>query len=291
MKVRRVLAFIALAGCHDESKSAPPPPPSPSTTPANQDGTYRVVGLEKLARKPIALLVEVTAWDGAIEDLPRVTVYEDGTVITCRWSDGQAEIIEGTTRDAAGLAKKITGDLENVAPRLTVSNATDQPETTIYARRGDVWRSVKVVGFHTSPSSLTPVGFVAAYDKLMTLPVEGAHELARTDYVVTLNDDSVPSHEAADWPADVPPPPANLRPDERWLGRPRTYDLHGSAGASLRALSWKQHAYGVRTPSGERVSLHVVVAIPSSEWIEKLQRCTPWEVQPFHDCDERVPGR
>jgi hypothetical protein len=255
------------------------------------DGTYSVPGLDALDHKPIVMLDDVSAWHGTPETLPQLTVYEDGKAIVVYPETTGARIEEGTVADPRGLARRIGHDLSALDPRITTrKRATDQPETTVFVRAGTLWRAVTVVGFRGNgaivrESEAPPAEFVTAYEELADIAPKDAHPFAWSDFVVTLRDDGVPSHPPEAWPADVPAPPSDLVPDERWIGRPRSYDLHGDSGASLLRFSRRLQGYGATTPSGERVSLEVHVAIPSNAYVEKVRACKSWKRIPAHECD------
>ena len=213
------------------------------------------------------------------------------------WKHLRAEILEGTTADPIALARRIAAEISGLAPHIKISGATDQPMVTVFARSGEAWRSVTVVGFRGGESvpaqtAEPPEAFVAAYRTLAEIRPRDAHPFPKRDFIVTLHEDSVPSRAPSAWPADVPPPPPGLVPDERYVGKPRVYELHGDAGSSLKTFARSIQGYGVRTPAGERVNIGSVhVAIPSVAYLESLYYCRTWKLEPFHVCDRRLPGR
>jgi hypothetical protein len=253
------------------------------------EGTYSVPGLDALAHKPIVMLDDMNAWHGTPETLPQLTVYEDGKAIIVYPEPAGPRIEEGTVADPRGLARRVGHDLSALDPRITTTRATDQPEVTVFVRAGTLWRAVTVVGFRGNGALVRagtepPAAFVSAYEELADIVPKDARPFAWSDFVVTLYDDDVPSHAPTAWPADVPAPPSDLVPDARWVGRPRSYDLHGDAGASLHRFARQLQGFGAKTPTGERVSLSVHVAIPSNDYVEKVRTCKSWKRTPAHAC-------
>ena len=162
---------------------------------------------------------------------------------------------------------------------------------SVRARVGNVWRSTTVVGLDADnavtapdPKVTVPQAFLELRNTLIHLPLLDEKPLARTDFNVTLHDDSVPSASASPWPSDVPAPPAGLVPDKRSLGSPRSYPLQGDAGVSLQAFARSTGGYPVTTPAGDRVSVMVQLSIPDEAYIKRVSSCFPWEVHPFHVC-------
>ena len=270
---------------------------TPTATGVEQiNGSYAVDGLDACAHRPLVILDQVDAWSGSVESLPSLTVYEDGLVITAEWD--KAANVARITSARADSPKTIADDLERqgvfvLAPRIDVSKATDQPETSIRYRIGGAWRSVTVVGFRpdgdiTAKEKDPPPSFVAAFRMLRALRFRDARPLVRSEYLVTLTD-SYPAREALanDWPAGVPAPPA-LVPDERYLGRPRTYLATGDAGAALHAFVRRErNRPAVKLPSGERLEMWVTTRIPDQSYIDRVDRCASWEAKPYHECKDR----
>ena len=299
MDVRHLYAFVAACGTATTTTGIP----EPKVAAVSTDGAFAVPGLKELEHKPILVLEDGDAWAGSPESLPAVTIYEDGLVITSSWGKERVSITTGMLDAPAERARKIYVALTDLPPRITISRASDQPEVAISARVGDAWRAVNVVGFRANPRPLPPelaehfktddppLAWLHAYDELVNLELRDRHAYEPVDFVVTMNDDSVPSVAAVPWPSGVPAPPSNLVPDESYMGRPRVYHLAGTAGATLKALARERKGYGVVAPSGERVSLSVHATIPAGDYLEMLMYCRRWEREPYHECDRKLPGR
>ncbi len=298
-----VLAAVA-PGCHcGGTSSDTPPAPSASAAPLTcaayphpeVDGAYTVSGLATTQHRPIVVLWTVSAWTGSAEMLPAVTVFEDGLVEVVQGGEEDSVVTEGRVSDPAGLACSIAPDLAALAPRVAISNATDQPETSIAYRIGEVWRTVKIIGPmepRVYPDDFPvealpkppPPAFKKHYDRLLALKPEGAHPFVRETYRVTFTDFDY-ARESLPWPASVSAPPA-LKPDQRWVGNPRSYDVGEREGTELRSLVRRRTStQAVKLPDGTLVSMSVYLRIPDEDYLERVERCAGWDATPFGACD------
>ena len=251
------------------------------------NGGVEITGLDETAHRPIVIYEDVNAWSGSPEGLPALTIYEDGLAIRATGKTITTGYVDGSIALGHCVAQSLVG----LFPRIDASRATDQPEVSVRARVGNVWRSSTVVGLHAgdevtapNPTVTVPRAFLDIRNTLINLPLRDEKPLVRADFNVTLHDDGVPSASASAWPSGVPGPPAGLVPDKRWVGSPRSYPLQGDAGASLQAFARSTHGYPVTTPAGDRVSVMVELAIPDEAYIKRVSGCFPWEVHPFHVC-------
>jgi hypothetical protein len=279
-----LLAALLGTACNTRSETALLDP-KPS-------GGYAVTGLDATSHRPILIydygfiMIEPPVWKDSYEGLPAMTVYEDGLVVRA--------VPEGTTTghidDPVGLARRIAASFVGLAPRIEASGATDQPMPAIEVRVGDTWRSVTVVGLHwddhvDSPSAAVPVAFFDALRTVRQLALIDERPLPRTDFTVEMHDNTR-SAPAVPWPRDIPPPPP-FEGDPRYLLNPRSYALPGPAGAALHAFAAAAQGEPVATPTGERVSLVVRVAIPDEAYMHRVSRCAPSTVEPYQVCDGR----
>lgn len=255
------------------------------------DGAFTVSGLATTRHRPIVILSSQSAWHGSAEGLPAVTVFEDGLVVIVQSKREGTIITEGHYADATELACSIGPDLATLGPRITTNDATDQPETSISYRVGEVWRSVTVVGPmepRTHPEGFPddappPAAFKKHYERLRALSLQGAHPFVRDTYRVTFTDFDY-AQEDAPWPATVPAPPP-LTPDPRWMGRPRSYEVGASDGTALRELIRNmRNTQAVKLPDGTLVSMSVNVRIPDQDYAERVMSCARWDVRPFGPC-------
>jgi hypothetical protein len=256
-------------------------------------GSYGVPGLAASEQRPLVILEESDAWAGSAEGLPSVVVYESGLVIqTERGKKAVATIQSGKLDKPLDLARRLEEQgLSKLEGRIDLSAATDQPRVTVSYRIGAAWRSTSVVGLHpdgtiSAKQADPPEAFVEAYRTLRSLPVEDAHPFACTAYVVHLWDAEMSPGAALPWPPTIPPPPATLVPDQRFLGHPRSYSLSGEPGLLLYRLVRNVDGGrpAMRTPSGKTVAVWVTSQIPDQEYIAHVGVCSSWEKEPYQEC-------
>lgn len=301
-----LVVAAALIACAHAAPPAPvaeapldPPPDAITPTPPSAtacdairdphvDGAYSVDGLDGTKRRPIAILESTDRRAGSDDGFQRVTLYEDGHVVLLEWRDGAWVPTEGRSGfDAKSVSCRIASRLGSAPVRTMLTRATDQPHVSVAYRVGDAWRTVTVVGRlnanGTYSANPPPDGFLDAVGDLLSLPIEGRQPFTAEQYFVTFVDDESPGPVAvAPWPTDVPAPPA-LVPDERFVGRPRSYFVPASAGKLLRAFAREQRG-PVLTPAGARVFVRVENAVPDRAYVDHVLACARWESLPFEAC-------
>ncbi|WP_394830239.1 hypothetical protein LVJ94_27400 [Pendulispora rubella] len=237
--------------------------------------------LQQTPHRPLLVLRDSDAWTDSPEGLPSLTVYEDGLAIT-------AEFV-GDRGDVDAMVGQVEHPLEwvrwveergfaNYPLYTNVAGSTDQPTVTLSCRTGEQWRSVRVLGVHPdghiqAKGGEPPPHFLEIHQALHHLPLRDVHPYVPTEFRVEFWDAEMSGSGPDEaWPTDVPPPP-NLVPDERSLGRPRHYTATGEAGATLHRFvhGMPNGRPTVRTPSGERVAMWVHWMIPEQESIEQIE--------------------
>jgi hypothetical protein len=256
-------------------------------------GSYGVPGLAESELRPLVVFQESDAWSGSPEGLPSVVIYERGLVLRAeRGQNSVADLQAGTLDRPLDLARHLEElGLAKLERRIRVSEATDQPEVTVSYRIGSAWRSTTVVGLHRDgdiPAKRAdpPEEFMEAYRGLRKLALTDVHPFVRTAYVVHLWDAEMSPGAPLPWPAAVPPPPKTLVPDERFLGRPRSYSLSGEPGLAL--YRFVREVDGgrppMRTPSGDTVAVWVTSQIPDQGYIAHVGVCSYGEKEAYQEC-------
>jgi hypothetical protein len=221
-----VLTSILAVACERSEPAPGVASATPSTRPAASATPHANEPLEELEKLPLLALSQWTQGrDASIPDIPRFTLYDDGSVVAWREQGGRGAFVEAAldsgAREALMTAVQSSGILAIADDHHGEQRATHLPSTTVMVRHSGRWKRVTVEGFvdgammdgQTHPP---PAPFIAVHRKLESLPLPEAKPWQHRHVMVHARVETA-SNKPLPWPADLPEPGASTFPpgDER----------------------------------------------------------------------------
>ncbi|MBX3182282.1 MAG: hypothetical protein KIT72_09490 [Polyangiaceae bacterium] len=231
---------------------------------------------DKASERPQVVLVQTNPHALVLgAEVPRVVIYEDGTVITQREAQVVTAVAPKETREL--IARVITPELLALPARWSVRAPTDQPRLQLLVRDADGWKLLDVYGVRlgspprpgTTPPGVPTEIFLAACEALASFEPPGAVPWVPQEIELMLWDFSHAKEEPLPWPAGVPQPPRAGRVAKGTQKHP----IPGRHEAALRAFLEQQGPRRGVQLDGKSMSLAYRRLVPADAHIQAVRRC------------------
>ena len=256
---------------------------------------------------PVAVLYERNPWLMAVgSDFPTAAIWRDGLVVFLHYdADGEAEARQMTVppAQAARISDEVISATRGVPAFTSVSAWSDQQTVEIVVHDGDAWRIAAIYGLtrdgapaaidwvnsvglneepiltrHEGARPTVPGRFMNAYREMLALDRSNGVPFEPSDLQILFWGFDHARGDPVPWPADVPPPPADIVPAEREPGDPIAYSYVVASNYAVSLRRAQETAHATRLPraigfNGHKWTVSLVSRFRGQDAIDRVLHC------------------